>query len=74
LKKDQDFKLHSFLFSFVYKKETGVVSVEQLRDIFDLPTKQYTLIGHLKSRLLLPTVERLNKLTNLNIEVKDEKP
>ena len=73
LKKDHHFKLHGFFHSLSYKKEPVHVSVEELRRIFDIDKKQYQLVGHFKSRLLIPTIEYINKVTDLTVECSDDK-
>lgn len=72
-KKDQHFKLHAYLFSYLYRGTTGNVSIEQIREILDIDKKQYKLIWHLKSRLLLPSIEFINAVTDINVTLKDVK-
>lgn len=43
-KKDQHFKLHAYLFSYLYRGTTGNVSIEQIREILDIDKKQYKLV------------------------------
>jgi len=73
LKKDHHFKLHGFFHSLSYKKELVNVSIQELRNIFDINKKQYKLVGHFKSRLLIPTIEYINKVTDLSVECFDDK-
>jgi len=73
LKKDHHFKLHGFFHSLSYKKEPTYISIEELRNIFDIDKKQYKLVGHFKSRLLIPTIEYINKVTDLSVECFDDK-
>lgn len=73
LKKDHHFKLHGFFHSLSYKKEPTYISVEELRNIFDIDKKQYKLVGHFKNRLLMPTIEYINKVTDLTVKCFDVK-
>jgi len=73
LKKDHHFKLHGFFHSLSYKKDLVSVSIQELRNIFDINKKQYRLVGHFKSRLLIPTIEYINKVTDLSVECFDDK-
>lgn len=43
-KKDQHFKLHAYLFSYLYRGTTGNISIEQIREILDIDKKQYKLV------------------------------
>tara|TARA_R110001592_G_scaffold213767_1_gene466591 strand:- start:46 stop:468 length:423 start_codon:yes stop_codon:yes gene_type:complete len=43
-KKDQHFKLHAYLFSYLYRGTTGNVSIEQIREILDIDKKKYKLV------------------------------
>ena len=72
-KKDQHFKLHAYLFSYLYRGSTGNVSIEQIREILDIDKKQYKLVWHLKSRLLLPSIEFINAVTDIKVIIKDVK-
>jgi plasmid replication initiation protein len=72
-KKDQHFKLHAYLFSYLYRGTTGNVSIEQIREILDIDKKQYKLVWHLKSRLLLPSIEFINAVTDIKVTIKDVK-
>ena len=72
-KKDQHFKLHAYLFSYLYRGTTGNVSIEQIREILDIDKKQYKLVWHLKSRLLLPSIEFINVVTDIKVTIKDVK-
>lgn len=74
LKKDHHFKLHAFLFSYLYRRTTGNVSIEQLRELLNIDKKQYKLVGHLKSRLLIPSIEYINKVTDIHVTMHDVKP
>ncbi len=72
-KKDQHFKLHAYFYSFLYRHTTGIVSIDDLRKILDVDKKQYKLVGHLKSRLLLPSIDLINNVTDIHISIKDVK-
>jgi len=72
-KKDQHFKLHAYFYSFLYRHSTGIVSIDDLRKILDVDKKQYKLVGHLKSRLLLPSIDLINNVTDIHISIKDVK-
>jgi len=72
-KKDQHFKLHAYFYSFLYRQSTGMVTIENLRNILDIDKKQYKLVGHLKSRLLIPSVKVINDVTDINISIKEVK-
>ena len=72
-KKDQHFKLHAYLFSYLYRGSTGNVSIEQIREILDIDKKQYKLVWHLKSRLLLPSIKFINAVTDIKVIIKDVK-
>jgi len=50
-----------------------VVSINQLRELLDIDKKKYQLIGHLKSRLLVPSIEFINKVTDITVTIKDVK-
>ena len=73
LKKDHHFKLHGFFHSLSFKNELVCVSIEDLRNIFDIDKKQYKLVGHFKNRLLIPTINYINKVTDLSVECFDDK-
>lgn len=72
-KKDQHFKLHAYFYSFLYRQSTGMVTIENLRNILDVDKKQYKLVGHLKSRLLIPSIKVINDVTDINISIKEVK-
>jgi len=72
-KKDQHFKLHAYFYSFLYRSSTGIVSIENLRNILDIDKKQYKLVGHLKSRLLIPSIDVINSVTDIHISIRDVK-
>jgi len=50
-----------------------MVTIENLRNILDIDKKQYKLVGHLKSRLLIPSVKVINDVTDINISIKEVK-
>jgi len=72
-KKDQHFKLHAYFYSFLYRHSTGVVSIKDLRQILDIDKKQYQLVGHLKNRLLNPSIKLINDVTDINISTEEVK-
>jgi len=68
-KKDQHFKLYSFFYSHLFKRSTPDISIKELRDILDIKKSQYQKIGHLKSRLLTPSITLINQVTDIHISV-----
>lgn len=72
-KKDQHFKLHAYFYAYLYRHSTGVVTLSELRNILDIDNKQYKLVGHLKNRLLVPSINLINKVTDINVSIKDVK-
>jgi len=66
-KKDHHFKLHAFFYSYLYRGSTGEISLEQLRELLDIKKSHYQLVGHLKSRLLDPTIRLINEVTDIHV-------
>lgn len=50
-----------------------MVTIENLRNILDVGKKKYKLVGHLKSRLLIPSIKVINDVTDINISIKEVK-
>jgi len=44
------------------------VTLCALRDILSIKKKQYLLVGHLKSRLLDPAIDLINRTTDIRID------
>ena len=38
-----------------------------LRDLLSIKKSQYKLVGHLKNRLLEPSIELINRVTDINV-------
>ena len=59
-KKENHFKLYAFFHTHLYRGNTGEVPLSQIRELLSIQKKQYRLVGHLKSRLLDPTIHLIN--------------
>lgn len=70
-KKDQHFKLYAYFYSYAYRGTTGEVCIEQIRTLLNINKNQYQLVGHLKSRLLLPSIKLINQVTDIKVSLSD---
>ncbi|NQY38206.1 MAG: replication initiation protein [Alteromonadaceae bacterium] len=50
-----------------------MVTIEELRTILSVEKNQYKLVGHLKSRLLIPTINLINKVTDIKVSFEEDK-
>ena len=66
-KKENHFKLYAFFYAHLYRWSTWEVPLSHLRELLSIQKKQYTLIGHLKSRLLTPTIDLINRTTDIRV-------
>ena len=70
-KKDQHFKLYAFFYSHLFKGCTDDISIQTLRDILDIKKHQYQKVGHLKSRLINPSICLINQVTDIEIHMSE---
>lgn len=67
-KKENHFKLYAFFYAYLYRWSTWEIPLSHIREILSIQKKQYLLIGHLKSRLLNPTIDLINRTTDIKVE------
>jgi len=72
-KKDQHFKLYSYFYSFLFRGETWEVSIEEIRQLLAIDKNKYEQVGHLKNRLLVPSVKLINEVTDIYVSIREVK-
>jgi len=64
-----DFSLYELLSSWKNYEENFFVTVDNLREIMGVTGSSYNSYGNFKNRILLKSIERINKHTNLNVKM-----
>jgi len=59
--------LYAFFYSYLYRGNTGEISLSELRTLLSIKKSQYKLVGHLKNRLLEPSISLINRVTDINV-------
>lgn len=66
-KKDNHFKLYAYFYSHLCRGNMGEVPLSEVRELLSIKKDQYKLVGHLKSRLLDPSIALINRTTDIEV-------
>lgn len=68
-----EIKLYEFVMSFVNTHHSVEIDIMELRDILEIDNGKFPLYGNIKQKILVPSIEKINKKTNVFIVLSEKK-
>lgn len=68
-----EIKLYEFVMSFINTHHSVEIDILELRDILEIDNGKFPLYGNIKQKILVPSIEKINKKTNIFIVLSEKK-
>lgn len=68
-----EIKLYEFVMSFINTHHSVEIDISELRDILEIDNGKFPLYGNIKQKILVPSIEKINKKTNIFIVLSEKK-